>query len=150
MRPEIRCEVCDQAIAQYKCPKCRTPYCRIACYKTHTSNAELCESLASKVINPQGHSSSDQHKSNGEDVGGEIDNGADSECIIKLEQLQALKHSSWLQTALVDTEIRQQLTQIHKSANPKKALEIALESPHIADFMYRILDELTASENAQQ
>lgn len=44
----MSCDVCSSAAAKYKCPRCRVPYCGVACYKEHKESA-ACEA-APKVV----------------------------------------------------------------------------------------------------
>lgn len=114
MRSEIRCEVCEQTTAKYKCPKCRTPYCRLACYKTHISNTEVCDSVALKQRKKEeSRTESSPWKEKPEESSVEqTDAETNSECVLTSEQLEAIKHSDWIRTALHDSHIRQQLKHV--------------------------------------
>lgn len=35
MRAGVDCEICHSKSSVYKCPKCRTPYCSVACFSVH-------------------------------------------------------------------------------------------------------------------
>lgn len=113
------CLVCEKLESKYKCPKCKVPYCSIACFKAH-KEAEHClpaKPSSSPVASATNHD------------GGMFQNLMND---AKLSQL--IKNSP---------DLQKWLKEISKSSNPKGLFLHLANNEEFINFRERLLELLS-------
>lgn len=116
----ILCRVCQLQDKKYLCPRCRTPYCSVACYKTHQDN---CQPTAPE-------------EDPARDLGGQssLIYTEDEAVVVPQEHLERLAHSAELKRVLANPELRRFLTFINTTHNPKGFMNLAMQEPLFLEF----------------
>ena len=120
-----QCEVCKDKESRYKCPKCRTPYCSVACFKQH-KDSPSCVAEASKLQQAQEADKllKDKTAALYEEDKDNIDEGYR----IQPDQLDRMLESEILQERLRDPRIREIVQLIDSAEDREKALDGAVEN----------------------
>jgi len=127
----MNCSICkENKESKYKCPKCRIPYCSVACWKTH--KAEDCVRLAQ----PQPEVSKEQTNLY----------NFPTEDTVPLEKLQLLEHNQELKNILCNKHLRALLLAIDQSSNPSDAMQQAMLEPIFVEFADECLKVIEPAE----
>ncbi|XP_020279017.1 zinc finger HIT domain-containing protein 3 [Pseudomyrmex gracilis] len=126
----INCCVCGKDVAPYKCPKCRQPYCSVACCKNHKiqpcTSPELPDKSQEQRVAEQNYN-------------------FPTEDTVPQEKLQQLRHSEDLKECLKNPHVRDIMRGILNSSNPTEAIALAMTEPifvEMADICLKIVEPL--------
>ena len=114
-------EVCEKINSKYKCPKCKVPYCSIACFKSHKEGeAEHClpaKPSSSPVASAANHDG---------------------------EMFQNLMNDAKLSQLIKSSpDLQKWLKEITKSENPKGLFLHLANNEEFIDFRERVLELLS-------
>ena len=144
-REKRPCVVCATAAASYACPRCRAPYCSVACCKQHKGDCR----------GPAGAPRQQARRSGGGGGGGvapprgEARHADAGECddernVLSEEHKRRLSGCAWLRDELrSEATLRELLVRIERAADPKAALATARSNdPRFAALVDHMLIEL--------
>ncbi|GMI31479.1 hypothetical protein TrCOL_g1838 [Triparma columacea] len=164
-KPTNLCFVCKDPknVVKYKCPKCFSPYCSLACFKSHKGtpqcvavNVPSRSSLGSSFPPPNpavsasmlSHALSRRQVSDSVSVGD--DDGSALHSLTR-ENMDRLDGSAWLKGELADAGLRHLLLAIETAPDRGKALHAALNGekygPRLKGFVDRMLVEAGVLED---
>ncbi|BBN17952.1 zinc finger HIT domain-containing protein 3 [Marchantia polymorpha subsp. ruderalis] len=135
-----KCGVCVEAESKYKCPNCLTPYCSLACYKTHK---------VTPCTKPPDPSAASQN----EDVAKQPprsfeENEDESGWRLRRAQLEAMAASDDIRRMLRDDELRKLIQKIDSSITPEKDLDKAMEGAAFKQFTDKILAVVSSEDKS--
>jgi hypothetical protein len=139
MSTAVDCPVCANSVpAKYKCPKCASPYCSVACFKIHK------ESCGKDAVLPQSAvaTSSSFTPSNHPISLPSHDKLFRSFGTLPLspEQLEKISLNENIRLRLQDAHVREMITAILTSQDPMAALDkCSSQSQSLLDFIEEIL-----------
>ncbi|KAK9512759.1 hypothetical protein O3M35_001112 [Rhynocoris fuscipes] len=117
---EINCDVCKGVgKAKYKCPKCRIPYCSIACYKRHKSDG--CNSFLFEEDRQPREPSSSNYQYPTEDT-------------VPSEKLQLLRQNPKIRDLLDNPHLRTIIEAVNNAPYPVGIIHEAMLEPIFAEF----------------
>ncbi|KAJ1804648.1 hypothetical protein LPJ75_005531 [Coemansia sp. RSA 2598] len=134
------CTVCNEAEAKYKCPRCGSGYCSVACYKVHKT--EPCAPLEKNGTGNQ-QPQTQQHTIRGPDrpssatsslstiANAPIADDEDEEAKHRLgaEDLEKLQRCDRVKELLANPEIRSLMDAVRNDQNPIEAIRILRQRP---------------------
>ncbi|CAI5483975.1 unnamed protein product [Closterium sp. Yama58-4] len=141
------CVVCQSQAAKYKCPTCLSPYCSVACCRTHketpcqpreqpaTSAAEAGGTTAATTADAQGSAGPDS--SRGKQPVRPFEECEDEDELswrLPCSTLREIADDAALRQQLRDHELQRMLLLIDSSPHPEAALEAARSHPAFANF----------------
>ncbi|XP_054289111.1 zinc finger HIT domain-containing protein 3 [Macrosteles quadrilineatus] len=131
----MNCSVCpEKIVSKYKCPKCRIPYCSLACWKNHKAEDCVPEVKPPAVVNDK---QSNLYYFPTEDT-------------VPLEKLQLLEQNQELKNILCNRHLRDMLVAIDKSVNPAAAMQQAMLEPIFVEFTDECLKIVEPAEESSQ
>lgn len=133
------CSVCCESAFKYKCPTCRTPYCSVACYKSHRDH---CIPQDKPVQTPS--STVDTT-----DFCGETEYKYATADTVPLQTLQKLGESAELKNLLRNPHLQNFLTVIDTSDNPPRLMRKAMHEPLFIEFVDECL-KIVDPNNTEQ
>merc|ERR1711977_155910 len=139
-----KCEVCNEQDSKYKCPKCRTSYCSVVCYKLHKDSSceRACKELSERAAEKGGSGKQNQVGGYAPDDDASVDEGYR----IQQVQLDRMVESEKVQEWLREPRIREIIELIDAADDREKALDGALETnKEFSDFV----DQLTSVINPE-
>mmetsp|Transcript_32703 Transcript_32703/g.47323 ORF Transcript_32703/g.47323 Transcript_32703/m.47323 type:complete len:260 (-) Transcript_32703:357-1136(-) len=152
----VNCSICHTAIGKYKCPKCRAPYCSVACCKSHKESC-TCVTIendpksASAAPTAQIKSKYADHILPASEVAEKIkrrkalaSRGAEEEeedWRLTPNMLSRLDENDWLRNEVrSDGGLRQIIVDIDCASDREKALnEAKVKYPRFAEFVEKML-----------
>merc|ERR1712226_260280 len=119
MKPR-RCRVCKLTVSKYKCPQCFTPYCSVACNKTHKPACIPVVQPAAAMVKNEPKVPLPERLTYGPD---EDHFDSDSPDFVPLEKLRQLEHNMVLKNLLKDRHLIEMIEKCNRAEN--KSEEIA-------------------------
>ena len=138
-------------VAKYKCPKCRAPYCSIACFRRHkeiycrpavgTPPVAAAASGCSTSTSPYGNILSElrQRPARRSAVSALDDYHDDPNYELGEEAKLALSRSGWLHDELRDGGLRSTIGRIVERGDPGDIREVSRRYPRFATFADKLL-----------
>ncbi|XP_013419276.1 zinc finger HIT domain-containing protein 3 isoform X2 [Lingula anatina] len=120
------CGICTVHMAKYKCPKCRTKYCSVPCYRKHK---EVGCNLPKKIGT---HSSTACTHTSQLDSSGDEDKSEDQ---VSEQKLKLLGQSEELRSLLENPHLCNMLLALDRSDNTAKDIDNAMHEPVFAEFV---------------
>lgn len=139
-----QCIICNKENSNYKCPRCKTPYCSLACCKTHkqdcadvpsASATTVVTSSTSKIGN-EAHKSIEAVKHTYPDL-------------LTQEHMKKLESTPWLVKMLAGSKrLRDDIKSVDSATDRQAALtRIKLAKPHFGEFVDKLLQELNLPQS---
>lgn len=146
---QIKCQVCEEEISKYKCPKCALQYCSVGCYKNHID--EHC--VPTPIISEPNPTINNDGQSEENAVVGRVfwedEDEARTRDTVTGDRLQRLGECKKLRHQLENVHLRDIMTGLTGADNPRLAMDAAMQEPIFTEFvdqcMYAVEDKI--SEN---
>ncbi|KAL5009814.1 hypothetical protein ScPMuIL_012119 [Solemya velum] len=135
MISSVKCQVCNEVVSKYRCPKCLLVYCSLSCFKDHKDN--LCTVQASqirreaKVSNEIPCVANIEEKEDGEVSEDELHGTTDK---VSRDDLEKLDQSEAIREMLENPHLRRMLTEVVESDKPAVFMEKAMREPLFVEF----------------
>ena len=134
------CFVCGSAESKYKCPKCRSGYCSVSCYKAHKDSAACAEARQALSSEKKGEESAAALLLR--KLGERPDEGEEGYRITP-EQLDLMVESKRLRDLLRDPRLREVIELVDGAEDREKALDCAVETnKDFSDFVRALAETI--------
>ncbi|KAK4311037.1 hypothetical protein Pmani_017437 [Petrolisthes manimaculis] len=134
---DVQCEVCQDVVSKYKCPKCRLKYCSVGCYKDHQDKG--CSNLPQETTVEMEV-----------DVHGNIMSRSvlfPTDDTVMPSVLEKLRDSEHLCCLLKNRHLRELLLEVDKSQNTELIMQRVMKEPIFTEFADEILQIVEPSED---
>ena len=133
------CEVCTTEPSKYRCPKCNTEYCSLACFKTHKSSAPEapggCDPSSSSTF-----STTSTNKNKFQNRKRRRDHTVEEPSHVSPDDLQKLSFSEPVLKAAKSSQLQEIVKNILAASDPHEALEARLKSdPFFSSFADEVM-----------
>nr|CAG4652337.1 EOG090X0JQ4 [Triops cancriformis] len=118
------CGVCQTGTPVYKCPTCGLKYCKSACYKLHKETE--CQAPQPSHTSPTSEARNSEPET--------VTYTYPTEDTVPLEKLALLKDNENVKKCLENPHVRQILTSLVNSPNPRTAMQSAMQEPIFMEF----------------
>lgn len=124
-----QCDVCGEAAAKYKCPKCRLKYCSVGCYKSHQN--QQCQ--PAKATHSQQVEDAEEGHVSQQHVLFPTDDTVPPRTLEKLGECDKLK------SLLSNRHLREVLVEVDSAPNAQAAMRRAMLEPIFTEFADTVL-----------
>uniref|UniRef100_A0A1I8P6Y3 Zinc finger HIT domain-containing protein 3 n=1 Tax=Stomoxys calcitrans TaxID=35570 RepID=A0A1I8P6Y3_STOCA len=122
----MECIVCHEETNKYKCPKCTSPYCSVACYKLHKDSSDCLTKLKETVAIPCLWQDEEEEPT--------LHDPFKTEDTVSIDKLKMLENSVHLKNLLCNPHLRNLLTEIDTAPYAWKAIRAAMHEPLFLEF----------------
>ena len=138
------CKVCTTEPSKYRCPKCNTEYCSLACFKTHKSSAPEapggCDPSSFSTSSTSSTSSSSSNKNKFQNRKRRRDHTVEEPSHVSPDDLQKLSFSEPVLKAAKSSQLQEVVKNILAASDPHEALEARLKSdPFFSSFADEVM-----------
>ncbi|KAJ2827702.1 Zinc finger HIT domain-containing protein 3 [Coemansia erecta] len=130
------CTICSTSVAKYKCPKCKSGYCSVGCYKIHKTEPCTQPLPDVKLQTPTARASAVPETTEEDEE--------EEKHRLNSDDLKKLGASAQVKELLADPQVRALMESVHSDPDPVQAVRILRQR---ADFEQLVQAMLEATDS---